>query len=98
MVCFIHTGCDEDRDEQFNKFAARQVAQKFRDARIRVLGVLLNNVDAPSEGYYSYYSHYSYYKYYQYGETSKQKPGIFSKLLHGGSSSGKNKAKTKHKA
>ena len=81
-----------------NKFAARQVAGKFRDARIRVLGVLLNNVDAPSEGYYSYYSHYSYYKYYQYGDTSKQKPGIFSKLLHGGSSSGKNKAKTKHKA
>ena len=76
-----------------NKFAARQVAQKFQAARVRVLGVLLNNVDAPSEGYYSYYSHYSYYKYYQYGENTKQKQGLFSKIL--GGSSGKSKSKSK---
>ncbi|MBR4189559.1 MAG: polysaccharide biosynthesis tyrosine autokinase [Kiritimatiellae bacterium] len=78
-----------------NKFAARQVAQKFQAARVRVLGVLLNNVDAPSEGYYSYYSHYSYYKYYQYGENAKQKQGLFSRILGG---SDKSKAKPKSKA
>lgn len=81
-----------------NKFAARQVAQKFQAARVRVLGVLLNNVDAPSEGYYSYYSHYSYYKYYQYGETPKQKEGFFSKLFGGSSSKSKSKSKSRGKA
>ncbi len=81
-----------------NKFAARQVAQKFQAARVRVLGVLLNNVDAPSEGYYSYYSHYSYYKYYQYGETPKRKEGLFSKLLGGSSSKAKSKPKSKGKS
>jgi Mrp family chromosome partitioning ATPase len=80
-----------------NKFAARQVAQKFQAARVRILGVLLNNVDAPSEGYYSYYSHYSYYKYYQYGETPKQKGGLFSKLLGGSASRSKSKSKSKGK-
>ena len=81
-----------------NKFAARQVAQKFQAARVRVLGVLLNNVDAPSEGYYSYYSHYSYYKYYQYGETPKKKEWLFSKLLGGSSSKAKSKSKSKGKS
>ena len=81
-----------------NKFAARQVAQKFQAARVRILGVLLNNVDAPSEGYYSYYSHYSYYKYYQYGETPKKKEGLFSKILGGSSSKAKSKSKSKGKS
>ena len=81
-----------------NKFAARQVAQKFQAARVRVLGVLLNNVDAPSEGYYSYYSHYSYYKYYQYGENTKQKQGLFSKILGGSSGKSKSKSKSRKKA
>lgn len=81
-----------------NKFAARQVAQKFQAARVRILGVLLNNVDAPSEGYYSYYSHYSYYKYYQYGETPKRKEGLFSKLFGGSSSKSRSKSKSKDKS
>ena len=79
-----------------NKFAARQVAQRLAAARVRVLGVLLNNVDAPSEGYYSYYSYssYRYYRYYQYGEQSQQKKtGLFSRLLHPGGSSKKGKGK-----
>ncbi len=81
-----------------NKFAARQVAQKFAAARVRILGVLLNNVDAPSEGYYSYYSHYSYYKYYQYGETPERKGGFLSRLFGGSSSKSRSKAKSKGKS
>lgn len=82
-----------------NKFAARQVAQRMSAARVRVLGVLLNNVDAPTEGYYSYYSSYRYYRYYQYGAESQQKKtGLFSKLLHhGGSSKKGRKGKGKDK-
>jgi capsular exopolysaccharide synthesis family protein len=50
-----------------NKFAARQLAQQLDAANIPILGVLLNNVEAPTEGYHSYYySSYGYHRYYQY--------------------------------
>jgi capsular exopolysaccharide synthesis family protein len=86
-----------------NKFAAGQLAKQLNATRVRVLGVLLNNVDAPSEGYYSYYSSYGYYyRYYQYGNESKDKHqgGLFSRLLHrnrsGSGSGSRHKSKSGH--
>ena len=79
-----------------NKFAAGQLAKQLNASRVRILGVLLNNVDAPSEGYYSYYSSYGYYyRYYQYGNEPKDKPhgGLFSRLVHRGHSPSKSKSK-----
>ena len=83
-----------------NKFAAGQLAKQLNATRVRVLGVLLNNVDAPSEGYYNYYSSYGYYyRYYQYGNEAqnKQQAGLFSRLLHRNHSTSK-KSKTKSKS
>ena len=48
-----------------NKFAAQQVAKQIASSKVRMLGVMLNNVDMPagtSTYYSSYYSRYgSYY-------------------------------------
>lgn len=62
-----------------NKYAAQQVARQITASKIKLLGVLLNNVDMPSGATYSsyYYSRYGGY----YGEHKpKAAPGWRDKL------------------
>ena len=47
-----------------NKFAAQQVARQIHASKVRMLGVVLNNVDMPSGTYYSSYYYGRYGSYY----------------------------------
>ena len=56
-----------------NKFAAQQVAKQIASSKVRMLGVMLNNVDMPagtSTYYSSYYSRYGSY-YAEEGQPAK---------------------------
>ncbi len=57
-----------------NKFAARQVVRQVEASHVRMLGVVLNNVDMPAGSYY-YYSTYYYNRYGgYYAEEAKPAP------------------------
>jgi len=47
-----------------NKFAAQQVAKQIAASKVKALGVVLNNVDIPSNAYYQYSSYGQYGDYY----------------------------------
>lgn len=46
-----------------NKFAAQQVSKQIVASKVKMLGVVLNNIDIPAGAYYQYSSYY----YSQYG-------------------------------
>lgn len=64
-----------------NKFAAQQVAKQIAASKVRMLGVVLNNIDIPAGAYYQYSSYY----YSQYGNyyaeegsaANSKRPGWF---------------------
>ena len=47
-----------------NKFAAQQVARQIQASKVKMLGVVLNNVDMPAGTYYSSYYYGRYGSYY----------------------------------
>ena len=47
-----------------NKFAAQQVAKQIFASKVKMLGVVLNNVDMPAGTYYSSYYYGRYGSYY----------------------------------
>ena len=47
-----------------NKFAAQQMVKQIVASKVKMLGVMLNNVDMPPETYYSSYSYNRYGSYY----------------------------------
>ena len=49
-----------------NKFAAQQVGKQIAASKVKLLGVVLNNVDMPSGSYYYYSPYYYYNRYGQY--------------------------------
>ena len=53
-----------------NKFAAQQVARQIHASKVRMLGVVLNNVDMPSGTYYSSYYYGRYGSYYAVDDKS----------------------------
>ena len=55
-----------------NKFAAQQVGKQIATSKVKMLGVILNNVDMPSGTSYYYSSYYSRYGSYYYAEESKK--------------------------
>ena len=55
-----------------NKFAVQQVARQIAASKVRLLGVVLNNVDMPSGSYYS--SSYYYGRYGRYYEEDGAEP------------------------
>ena len=55
-----------------NKYAAQQVAKQIAASKVKLLGVMLNNVDMPAGNYY-YYSSYYYSRYGSY-YTEEGKP------------------------
>ena len=66
-----------------NKFAAQQVAKQVAATKVKLLGVVLNNVDMPAGTYY--YSSYYYNRYGSYyaeegGAADKKRRGWFSSL------------------
>ncbi|MFC1453439.1 polysaccharide biosynthesis tyrosine autokinase, partial [Verrucomicrobiota bacterium] len=66
------------------KHAVRDFTTHMREADVRLLGVVLNNVDTPKGGYYGYY--YENYRYYRpYGRYEEPGPekgedGVFSRI------------------
>jgi capsular exopolysaccharide synthesis family protein len=56
------------------KLAAQQIFKHLVASRVRMLGVILNNVDMPSGGYYYNYSSYYYYSYSRYGYYQQDEP------------------------
>lgn len=64
-----------------NKYAARQMIRQIAAAHVKVLGILLNNVDTPA-GSYGDYATYGYYRYGSYSTpgTSSDAPAPKSGL------------------
>ena len=67
-----------------NKFAAQQVGKQIAASKVKLLGVVLNNVDMPSGSYYYYSPYYYYNRYGHYyaedgqSERPKKRRGRFS--------------------
>jgi len=70
------------RSFQTAKAPAQHFVENIRASNVRLLGVVLNNVDVPKGGYYYYGSHYGRYHYYYHyryahGETAPEPhPGL----------------------
>ena len=56
-----------------NKYAAQQVGKQIDASKVKMLGVILNNVDMPSGTSYYYSSYYSRYGSYYYAEEGKSR-------------------------
>ena len=61
------------------KFAVQQVIRQMLASKVKMLGVILNNVDLPAGGYYSpyYYGRYGHSYYYEEGQRRKDKMALW---------------------